>query len=749
MTLRLDSQRGLSIVLAVYVALGVIYSLASPIFEKPDEPAHFAYIQSLADGRGFPAAPVVIADASPSQESSQPPLYYLAAALAVRLLAPDTADFARLLVHNPAFPVVNSDVPIDNRNVFVHATPEMFPYTGAARAVQVARLVALAFGALTVWATYRLGREAFPDRAEVALLAASMAAFTPQFIFISSAVNNDSAAAASCALALWSTARIMRSGFTLRRISALGLALGLAAISKASALALWPLALIAILAVKSVLPGLMERLRWAALAVGVGLVVAAPWYLHALAQFNDLLGTSLHFAMPWARAQPLSLVQTLNQAPGAWQSYWLAFGWGNILAPDAVYGLLNGVTVVGALGLGIWLWQTRRRIEGPIGWLLIAWLALIIVALLNWVRWLDAALGRLIFPAMASLALLLSAGWHTLVYRLGRGRSARVIAALPGAILLVLSIVALPLWIVPAYAPPALLTDEDLNRQPGQAIDVVYGQVARLVRWDAPRDPWPQPGGRLNLRLCWEPLQRDARLLLVLVQIVGPQNRVVASRRTVPGLGTYPTGSWTPGQRFCDPVQVQIDAQAPVPAVYWVEVSIIDPQTDTRLPAYSAEGTLLATNFVGQVKLAPDRYALPAIEHALDQRLGDQFELIGCDLEPAIVAPGDTAVLRLYWRALRRPDRAYTVFVHVTDRTGHPLTNADSPPQSGLYPTPFWDAGEVVIDEHPITIPPLARAATYPLSVGMYTPDDGARLPVSGGISPTEIQLPLDLEVGN
>lgn len=747
MTLRHDSPRGLSTVLAVYVALGVIYSLAAPIFEKPDEPAHFAYIKSLADGRGFPAAPVVVADGSPSQESSQPPLYYLAAALTVRLLAPNTADFAQLLVHNPAFPVIDSDVPIDNRNVFMHATPETFPYTGAARAVHVARLVALAFGALTVWATYRLGREAFPDQAEVALLAASLVAFTPQFIFISSAVNNDSAVAATCALSLWATVRVMRLGFMPRRAVMLGLFLGSAALSKVSALALMPLALCATVAVGT--PGWKDRARYSLLAFIVSAIVSGPWLLRSWWVFGDPLGTSTHWLTLSVRPVALGVGEAFAQLPGAFVSYWLAFGWSTVLAPGWVYDALNVVTVVGLIGAVGWsrrCWRDRRSAKARFDLAVLALLAaaclVVFVALVRWLQLHDAPLGRLLFPAISAWGVLLAIGWRCVA------RRASWAAAIPIG-LAVLSAIALPATLLPAYARPALQSLRQIEQQPGQAIDVVYGQVARLIRWDAPRDPWPQPGGRLNLRLCWEPLQHDERLLLVLVQIVGAQNRVVASRRTVPGLGTYPTSSWTPGEHFCDPVQVQIDASAPAPAVYWVEVSLLDPQTDLRLPAYSADSALLATNFVGQVKIAPDRYALPAIEHALDQRFGDQFDLIGYDLAPASVAPGATTVLRLYWRALRRPDRAYTVFVHVTDRAGHPLTTADSPPQSGLYPTSFWDAGEVVIDEHPITIPPLARAATYQLSVGMYTPDDGARLPVSGGISPTELQLPLDLEVGN
>ena len=46
------------------------------------------------------------------------------------------------------------------------------------------------------------GAEAFPDRAEIALGAAALTAFTPMFVFISGSVNNDNLVTPLCALAL-------------------------------------------------------------------------------------------------------------------------------------------------------------------------------------------------------------------------------------------------------------------------------------------------------------------------------------------------------------------------------------------------------------------------------------------------------------------------------------------------------------------------------------------------------------------
>ncbi len=739
----------ISIIVLFFVILAVAYSLATPIFETPDEMAHFAYMRRLLDGHGFPAAPIVIADDAPAQESSQPPIYYLAAALGVRLFAPDTSDLARWTVRNPAFPYIFGAVPNDNKNLVMHTVPAAFPYQGAVRAAHVARLVAILFGAVTVWATYRLALELFPEWRSLALLAASFVAFLPQFVFISGAVSNDSAAAAFCALSLWAGVRIMQRGFTARRAIGLGLVLGLAALSKASALVIWPIVFAWVFLISRNASSWVARLRWIIVPLVIAAGLTAPWYLHLWHEFGDVLGTSPHMLMSWARPVPLSFWEAASKLPYALISFWLAFGWGNIIAPDWVYTLFNLLLAAGLIGLPIYLARLwRQRFSNPAAPIELAGLIglmlsviLVVIALVRWIQLLDAAIGRLIFPALGAIAVLLSVGWLTIWPRRLPQRS---IALIPLA-LLGLTVLAIPTILLRAYAPPQILTPNELAQQPGQPLNVRFGEVARLIRLDVPRDHWPKPGEGTVLNLCWQPLQQDARLLMALVQIVGENNRVWFSRRTVPGLGSYSTSVWQPDGLFCDPVYVHIDEQTP-PGVYRLEVALIDQGTQERLPAYAPDGASLTTNFVGWIKVAPDHYAEPPIEKRLDQRFGNQIALIGYDLDRATVKPGDQVRLRLYWRALQQPAADYTVFAQVRAADNQIVAQKDSPPQSGAYPTSFWDAGEVVIDDRVIEIPAKTTPGTYPIKIGLYVPADGSRLKLDGS-SADEVTLPVELEV--
>jgi len=83
--------------------------------------------------------------------------------------------------------------------------------------------------------------------------------------------------------------------------------------------------------------------------------------------------------------------------------------------------------------------------------------------------------------------------------------------------------------------------------------------------------------------------------------------------------------------------------------------------------------------------------------------------------------------ITLYWRALRRPDRDYSVFVQASDEAvidspDDIVAQADTrAPVHGWYPTTLWSPGEIVRDDHLIA-PPIDRAAQY-VAVGLYTQD--------------------------
>jgi hypothetical protein len=81
----------LTLLVAAYLALAVMYSAVTPLFESPDEVWHYEYIRWLAAGKGL-AAPEDVGVAPWAQEGSQPPLYYLLGAAVTAFIPTDNAD---------------------------------------------------------------------------------------------------------------------------------------------------------------------------------------------------------------------------------------------------------------------------------------------------------------------------------------------------------------------------------------------------------------------------------------------------------------------------------------------------------------------------------------------------------------------------------------------------------------------------------------------------------------------------------
>jgi len=133
---------------------------------------------------------------------------------------------------------------------------------------------------------------------------------------------------------------------------------------------------------------------------------------------------------------------------------------------------------------------------------------------------------------------------------------------------------------------------------------------------------------------------------------------------------------------------------------------------------------------------------MPFVRHEL--RFGDQAALLGYEIGPgpprAQVTPlagvdmrelhsGDPLQLNLYWRALARMDRDYTLFIHIIDQRGERVAQRDLPLRHSDYPTSHWQPGELVVDQADLPLPALPPG-TYRIDLGLYDGATGVRLPL-------------------
>ena len=191
----LREQRWLLIIVVFHFVLGTLYSVAVPIWEAYDEWGHYPYVRYIATHGALPSRDLPLVEYNDTVRP-QPPLYYMLGAAATFWI--DTSDWRA--------PVENrySSLPtaMGGYNRALHGYDEDFPWKGWVLAVHVVRLVSVLLSTVTVWLTYLIGSILFPGRHEIALGAAAICAFWPQYLFIGSVINNDNMVATSGALVM-------------------------------------------------------------------------------------------------------------------------------------------------------------------------------------------------------------------------------------------------------------------------------------------------------------------------------------------------------------------------------------------------------------------------------------------------------------------------------------------------------------------------------------------------------------------
>ncbi|MBI4789484.1 MAG: glycosyltransferase family 39 protein [Chloroflexi bacterium] len=724
----LGEHREIAIVLALFIALGIFYSVTTPLFEAPDEQWHFAYVQYVATARGLPVQTLDKPAHLARQEGSQPPLYYLMAAAATFWV--DTFDFPQIVWENPHYGYNVPGVVNDNKNLFIHTSLESFPYHGTVLAIHVARLLSVVLGAFAVLYTYLLTLEIFPDRKFLAASASAVAGFVPQFLFVSSAVSNDSTIVAFSALSLWMVTRMLtadrrrpvpdrrlRSAVSARNVVLLGLATGLASLAKVSGAGLVVLgALVLIYTHRTKLDELVRRL---CVFGAVVFVVAGWWYLRNLALYGELTGTAMMVRIFGARESPLTWPQLLAQLDEVWETFWIGFGWGNIRANPAVYTFLE--ILIGLSGLGLLFGFVRRRerlhptfVKALPFFVLAFWIVIAFVELLHWMEITQAPHGRLFFPVLPALAPLAVFG----ISQWFPNRIEPIAARAMAVALFVLAVVAPFAILQPGYAYPESLASVPYLARP---LNIAYGDKMKLLGYELSSEH-VLPGGDVTLTLYWQSLATMNEDYSIGIHVLDPSMRVIGARNSYPGRGLLPTRLWRAGQIIRDVYWVPIAADAPAPSVAQIQVALYARESKRDLPAFDPKGQAV-TPIVGRLKIMGANNGAAQAQNSTQFLFGQQINLIGYDLSPA-------GGLKLYWKRVAPIAADYTVFVHVLDANDKVVAQQDQQPADSTNPTSLWDDSEVVTDSYTLAVPGQGQ---YRIRLGLYRAETGERLPVSDG----------------
>jgi len=450
---------GLAFIIVVYMVVGALYALKTPLWEAPDEPAHYNYIAYLAEKGRFPVLqdgdypheyleeikaaqfPPEMSIAPIRYEFHQPPLYYL-------LVAP-------LYLATKALTL--------------------------AQQVVVLRIFSLLPGGALLIVSYLVVKEVFPESEFLPLASVAFIATVPMHIAMSAAINNDTLGELILALILWQCLLAMRGGLRRERALSLGLLLALALLTKT---------IIYIPAIASILVAALylrrreeATLRHLGLILGMGLALSIWWFLRNGLVYGgfDIFGWARHDAI--VVGQPTTAEWMARYGAGkvvkdffviSFKSFWAIFGWMGVLVDSRIYDLLFLVSLAALLGVGIYirgLAQGSERLTAPQRWALsISLLIILLVAGSH--LWYNFKFvqhqGRYLFPALIPIGLFFALGlreWARLLARLTslllpleshkarlEHAAERTVLALFYLSFLALDLVCLDKFIVPCFA---------------------------------------------------------------------------------------------------------------------------------------------------------------------------------------------------------------------------------------------------------------------------------------------------------
>lgn len=445
----------LSIILFFQFLLGVLYATRTPLWQAPDEPAHFNYVRALAETGTFPVLqqgdydqnyleeikrnkfPPEMSVDSIRYEAHQPPLFYVLAA-PVYLLAR----------------ALNSDAALILRYMNV--------------------LLSLVLSALA----FLIFTRVFPDNPLLQLVGVGIIATLPMHLAMSAAINNDTLAEIIVALILWFAILRAQGKLQDRRFVIFGgLAFGIALLTKTTIYSSIILLIVAEYAYRQIQLArqaagarLSARLwncslcasfaKTIAPLLGIALLLSVLWFARNALTYgvNDILAWQRHDAVVTGQPTTAQFIAQfglrnvlIDFFAISFKSFWAQFGWMGVLVNDRLYTLLFALTAFATLGAWVWvvrLVRERKNFTRMARW---TWVLLSILLLLTFAAHVYYNLkyvqpqGRYLFPALIPLAAFWAAGMNELL----NARYARLIFALLYLAMLFLDYIALSWFIVP------------------------------------------------------------------------------------------------------------------------------------------------------------------------------------------------------------------------------------------------------------------------------------------------------------
>jgi mannosyltransferase len=280
--------------------------------------------------------------------------------------------------------------------------------------------------------------------------------------------------------------------------------------------------------------------------------------------------------------------------------------------------------------------------------------------------------------------------------------------------------VRLAVYVMPERRPPDESAD-GLNYQLGPDI-VLEGYRGWNLK--------PVAGEVTQLQLIWRATGTPHRRYKVFVQLLDPNDQVVAQRDAEPAGESRPTDGWKVGDVIEDNHGLLIRPGTP-PGTYRRIVGLYDGETNERLRLPDGRDYISLPPITVSRSNQPTTLAALGMEHTQTFDFGaitllgyDQYKR-GFGHAPATpIYPGDRVHVTFYWRANEQPRADWWFNLAINDNDGHTVASRQAPLVGATYSTTLWQKDEIVRGEHDLDLPADLPPATYRLSLTMLPDTD-------------------------
>lgn len=377
----------IALLTVIMLTKGVLWSLAFPLWQGPDEDDHYAVIQFIGETGRLPDEADVylpdevtlsraLADVGRLPYAPEQRQGFSQTAVGLR-----EADFAELS------PAVRSSVELQGVGKLMHATPlyyvlaavpyRLFDDGDLLARAQIQRLFAVLVGSPIVVVAYLITRLLFPVDPAMRLTIPTLVAFHPMITEITAVVSVDGLLIVCYSVLIYLSLRVFRDGFNWRYGLAIGGVFAFGMLIKPTLNGYAPLIALLLIYDWWRSPARRKEIVKAAALMAVVIAVPVAWWMQRswrlngdLFYFNPVVEGHRIIKNPYYDYAFWPHLVDYYQSvwSGIFTTWWAHFGWLDTALPPWVYHLLRLLTVLAIVGLTVRLAQIRRRPLPGDGW---------------------------------------------------------------------------------------------------------------------------------------------------------------------------------------------------------------------------------------------------------------------------------------------------------------------------------------------------------------------------------------------